>query len=283
MNEAMWNSSVGMSSRRSFLAHALTLAGSAVGASGIFAASSALNGVESRTLTLLRKGYPNLIHDLTTDPDGLRKFLTIGESRARVPFEDGKAGKSFEELLENPDLAECVADPYPLDLNRTKWPVNFDPGRIRLDGFFRAIYGDSQNAVRAHLVTVDFCGHKVAFNRCNGAAEALARAGRKIASLVEADPKLKPHVETLGGTFAWRTIEGTSRLSAHSFAVSIDLNPSLGAYWRWSKGASLEEMKLRKAYPVSIVSAFESEGFIWGGKWYHFDLMHFEYRPEYFG
>lgn len=42
----------------------------------------------------------------------------------------------------------------------------------------------------------------------------------------------------------------------------------------------LGDMKLRLAYPASIVRAFESEGFIWGGKWYHFDLMYFEYRPE---
>ncbi|MEJ2663631.1 MAG: M15 family metallopeptidase, partial [Spirochaetia bacterium] len=25
---------------------------------------------------------------------------------------------------------------------------------------------------------------------------------------------------------------------------------------------------------------FEKYGFIWGGKWYHYDTMHFEYRPE---
>ena len=24
----------------------------------------------------------------------------------------------------------------------------------------------------------------------------------------------------------------------------------------------------------------EAEGFIWGGRWYHYDTMHFEYRPE---
>ena len=25
---------------------------------------------------------------------------------------------------------------------------------------------------------------------------------------------------------------------------------------------------------------FEKHGFIWGGRWYHYDTMHFEYRPE---
>ncbi len=38
--------------------------------------------------------------------------------------------------------------------------------------------------------------------------------------------------------------------------------------------------------PLPVVSgdqaakAFERHGFIWGAKWYHFDTMHFEYRPE---
>ena len=32
--------------------------------------------------------------------------------------------------------------------------------------------------------------------------------------------------------------------------------------------------------PQKIVDAFEAEGFVWGGRWYHYDTMHFEYRPE---
>jgi len=29
------------------------------------------------------------------------------------------------------------------------------------------------------------------------------------------------------------------------------------------------------------VKVFKKHGFIWGGNWYHFDGMHFEYRPEF--
>ncbi len=32
--------------------------------------------------------------------------------------------------------------------------------------------------------------------------------------------------------------------------------------------------------PLQIVEVFEEQGFIWGGKWFFFDTMHFEYRPE---
>ena len=32
--------------------------------------------------------------------------------------------------------------------------------------------------------------------------------------------------------------------------------------------------------PHDIVKVFEKHGFIWGGRWYHYDTMHFEFRPE---
>ncbi|MDR3247464.1 MAG: M15 family metallopeptidase [Treponema sp.] len=31
-----------------------------------------------------------------------------------------------------------------------------------------------------------------------------------------------------------------------------------------------------------MIKAFESYGFVWGGKWMFYDTMHFEYRPEIF-
>ncbi|MDO4403167.1 MAG: M15 family metallopeptidase, partial [Clostridiaceae bacterium] len=34
------------------------------------------------------------------------------------------------------------------------------------------------------------------------------------------------------------------------------------------------------SYPKELVKAFEDNGFVWGGKWAKFDILHFEYRPE---
>jgi len=56
----------------------------------------------------------------------------------------------------------------------------------------------------------------------------------------------------------------------------IDINVKYSAYWRWNKG----KYRYRNSIPYAIVKAFEDNGFIWGGKWYHYDTMHFEYRPE---
>ena len=78
-----------------------------------------------------------------------------------------------------------------------------------------------------------------------------------------------------GGTFNERNIAGTDRPSAHSYGIAIDLNDALSSYWRWEKSGAW-----KNRIPQAIVDAFEAEGFIWGGRWYHFDTMHFEYRPE---
>ena len=36
----------------------------------------------------------------------------------------------------------------------------------------------------------------------------------------------------------------------------------------------------KNRFPLGLAGLFERYGFIWGGRWYHYDTMHFEYRPE---
>ena len=83
-----------------------------------------------------------------------------------------------------------------------------------------------------------------------------------------------------GGSFNWRNIGGTKRLSAHSFGIAIDINSTLGGYWRWAGAKSGAVGEYRNKVPPEMVEIFERRGFIWGGKWHHYDGMHFEYRPE---
>lgn len=42
----------------------------------------------------------------------------------------------------------------------------------------------------------------------------------------------------------------------------------------------MKRFKYRNRIPRKIVEIFEKHGFIWGGAWYHYDTMHFEFRPE---
>ena len=84
------------------------------------------------------------------------------------------------------------------------------------------------------------------------------------------------------GTFVWRLISGTNRLSMHSYGVAIDINLNLSHYWQWDCRCKDENVPLsyRNKIAAQVVEIFEKHGFIWGGKWYHYDTMHFEYRRE---
>jgi hypothetical protein len=60
----------------------------------------------------------------------------------------------------------------------------------------------------------------------------------------------------------------------HSWGAAIDINAAHAEYWLWPRASSAN------ALPPEIIDIFERHGFIWGGKWSHYDTMHFEYRPE---
>jgi D-alanyl-D-alanine carboxypeptidase len=68
----------------------------------------------------------------------------------------------------------------------------------------------------------------------------------------------------------------------HAYGAALDISAKYSNYWRWAlKGRG--ELKWQNQIPIEIVNIFERHGFIWGGRWYHYDTMHFEYRPELLG
>ena len=111
----------------------------------------------------------------------------------------------------------------------------------------------------------------------NGAAYQL----RKVAEELAMHPEWKQLMPS-SGTFYWRKVRGAQRQSAHSYGIAIDLNTAYSNYWLWSNEGAGERDSLHyeNRIPREIVEIFEKHGFIWGGHWYHFDTMHFEYRPE---
>ena len=154
-----------------------------------------------------------------------------------------------------------------------------DAGRCRNYELLGKIYGSSESAVKANLVDViwikDFLNLPLKFNSKNGAAAALQEVSNELNEMVKGDPNLLEYLKDPGGTFKWRIIAGTNRLSAHSYGIAIDINVKKSHYWQWSKG-------YENLIPEKIVRVFEKHKFIWGGRWKHFDTMHFEYRPEMF-
>ncbi len=113
--------------------------------------------------------------------------------------------------------------------------------------------------------------------RINGVNEKLAAVIRDLQRL---PPDIRSYLAHPAGGYCWRPIAGTGRLSPHSFGIAVDLGGDRVAYWRWDAEKNGGRFSWHNQIPWPIVEAFERHGFIWGGKWYHYDTMHFEYRPE---
>jgi hypothetical protein len=226
--------------------------------------------------------------------------------RRDISCSDGRS-LEFYDRIESMDLASLLMIPYvpgvvPLPEKRR----NHDPGRLHVDDLQASVFGGTREEVRANLTSVEFLGQKIPFQKHLGAAAALGRVGKQIMAAAAKDPKLAKFIEPFTSkkidlrnyTNAWRTVKGTTRLSSHSFATAIDLLTNVGPmYWLWDatkadpERAKRGEVGFRDIHfvarakpimPQPIVDAFEANGFIWGGKWNHYDTMHFEYRPEFF-
>lgn len=219
-----------------------------------------------RALVCLAKWYP-------VEPVKVDGAWHASVAGTPYPWDDGKT-KSFEEKLEAPDLEDMFSIPYTPGPIQPVTRENEDPGRIRFEPLFHAAYGASEAQV--DVVDIDFLGQTLKVNR--KAAPAFERVAKRLDAEVKKAPSLRPYLKNLGGTFVWRKIANTHRQSAHSYGVSIDVNVKRSHYWEWAKPK--EPVRWANQIPQVIVDAFEAEGFIWGGRWYHYDTMHFEYRPE---
>lgn len=203
----------------------------------------------------------------------------IMSDSTRIPYRQGK-NKSHSELMESKDLGDIFVYPY-IKGEIKEIPKNYDPGRIRSEELLKQMYGKTSGEVQKNLVTIIWCpnlvNQKLRVTKVNGVDKQL----QKISDELDKHPELKTYLKS-AGTFNWRKVRGTDRLSSHSFGTAIDLNVNYSNYWQWDCRCTLEDvdLKYRNRIPQLIVDIFEKHGFIWGGKWYHYDTMHFEYRPE---
>jgi hypothetical protein len=176
--------------------------------------------------------------------------------------------------MASPDVDDVFAVPYSKGPIKPVVDPDDDPGRVRIEAVLRATYGATATEVVAALVDVSLRGHTVRVHR--KVEEPFRRVAARLDEAARADPTIDRFFRHLGGTFNWRVIAGTDRTSAHAWGFAIDLDPALSHYWR-NDGATIA---WKNSIPQAIVDAFEAEGFIWGGRWFHYDTMHFEYRPE---
>lgn len=223
----------------------------------------------------LQQSYPGLI----TAVDA--KAITFKDGTT-LPLDDGKGEKPFAKLLDDADIEDMFALAYPTRTAITPPAINFDPGRVRNEDFFTKIYGDCRKGTtQKDLVHVKWLPGKkpqsLQVTAINGVAERLAAVSRDLDAL---PATFDGFLKSPASTFYCRTIAGTDRLSAHGLGIAIDIAVDKAHYWRWTKRRAGAPLKFLNTIPLEIVEIFERHGFIWGGRWYHYDTMHFEYRPE---
>ena len=188
---------------------------------------------------------------------------------------------------QGPHATDCIRDPA------------CDPGRMRYVPFFQKMYGATEADVRKNIVKIPWLPQTfgsqstIEVTSVNGVAEKLTKISEALDAL---PPPYKKYLADPGGTFNFRTIAGTNRLSAHSFGMTIDINVAYSHYWLWDYKKrhpgqeTVQEEDIHEnvfpyysnKIPWEIIAIFEKNHFIWGGKWHHYDTMHFEYRPELF-
>jgi hypothetical protein len=241
---------------------------------GLFAAFlfAAAAQVCAASLDALVRAYPDQLasHD---DND------LIWRDGTRQKVSDGRPDKSFDEKLRDASILDQLSLAYPKGpLTKPPGPQD-DPGRFRNSEFFDKMYGNCEKGdTRRHLTRVEwlpaFSGGSIEATTVNDVAGKLKAVSAEIEKLPE---EIRRFAYPSAGAFNCRTVKDTGNRSMHAYGAAIDLNVKFADYRLWSKGG------YRNRFPYEIVAVFERYGFIWGGKWGHFDTMHFEYRPELLG
>lgn len=231
-------------------------------------------GAEAARLEQLVAAYPQHLA-------GIDGNWLVWRDGSRMRIDDGRGEKDFAAWLADPDIEDMLAIPYPTSAVIAAPPVNSDPGRARNSTFFDKMYGDCRRGeVERNLVDVIWlpgsARQRIRVTRINGVAERLAQVSRALEAL---PATYRPYLAPAAGGYHCRPIAGTGRVSPHGYGIAIDIALTHADYWRW-RTPNARSRPFRNRIPMVIVRIFEAHGFIWGGRWFHYDTMHFEYRPE---
>jgi len=161
----------------------------------------------------------------------------------------------------------------------------------RSSHFFDALYrARTRDESWERVKSIRFLGHQALVHYT--ILEELALVEEQILEQAKTSPATRMWINNIASLqgWNWRPIAETQSRSFHAYGAAIDItmksNGGKETYWLWTLRAKPEwwlipyEQRLHP--PDAVIKAFESRGFVWGGKWLYFDTMHFEYRPEIF-
>jgi hypothetical protein len=193
---------------------------------------------------------------------------------------------------------------YPAELPPWKAPTPEEEERIRSQArrrlqrppkrsqhFFDALWrASSREEAWERVKSLRFLGRPVYVHYSS--LEELALVEERILSESRTNAQVRRWMDGLDvlDGWNWRSIADTQSRSFHSYGAALDLLPksrgNLETYWLWTSRTKSDWWTVpynRRLHPPdAVIRAFESYGFVWGGKWMYYDTMHFEYRPEIF-
>ena len=256
-------------------------------------------GNGKRQLVALRRSYPAVISDVQyRDGEWAIKVQDIWFywAQGRMLPEDARANYEQYASIRFYNYYRGPATLHEITAEQEERIRAFFPGddtnarrSDRHNAFLDTLY-DIRNQREAddRMVRMDFLGHRTTVHPF--LQMPLQRVAQKIMRRAAIDDEVREFVNTMHSMsgYVWRNIRGTNARSYHGYGAAVDLlhteYKSAHVYWRWSAEDVEEWWKIPLAQrwmpPQIIIDIFESEGFVWGGKWLLFDMLHFEYRPE---
>lgn len=238
----------------------------------------------SHNLFAQNQDYEMALKLINAYPNHLQSYkdnYIIWKDGDKMIFDDYIKKNDYQDLLNNASLKEQLTQKYiKIKDNKTHIPtLNEDPGRIRHQDFFKKMYGYSEEEIKKNLTKIKWMPNSsnktIMVTTINSVHKKLQAISSELEQLA---PNLKKYVNNPSGGYNFRKIANTNRLSMHSFGLAIDINVDKSHYWLWDKQKN--NFSYKNLIPFEIVKIFEKHSFIWGGRWYHYDTMHFEYRPE---
>ena len=230
---------------------------------------------EASRIARLVASYPDHLRGVEGD-------ALIWTDGSRMPIGSGQPARPFEAMLRNASIADQLRQTYEPGPLRAPPPPNHSPGRLRNTAFFRKMYGDCRDPHAVAPITRITWMPRTRPQSLNITTvnDVAGRLSQVIEALEAMPDRVKAYLTPSAGSFNCRDVADTGLPSMHASGAAIDIATRGSDYWAWSR--SRGEPAYRNRIPPEIVEAFEAQDFIWGGKWYHYDTMHFEYRPELF-
>lgn len=228
------------------------------------------------------QAYAPLIDSVTLEPNDV-VFTLAGQ---RIRFQGGRL--LSEARLDSSRRCDPVFYRYPLG-PLTEPPAADEDMPTYCTDVQETLWGDREDEIRGHGRSVTFLDHRMFVNEL--IVSPLEAVETQLRRKAVQDPEVAAWIDDLDITYSFvdREIEGSETRSQHAWGLAVDLVPrsyhGRHVYWQWSRVYDREgwdriPVEQRWSPPQAVIQTFEAQGFVWGGKWAHFDMIHFEYRPE---